>query len=56
MAFAFQCGLFNVGAEGQLYVGALASAVVPLALGGLPPVLRVTMGLLAVQAQSRIQV
>lgn len=47
VAFAFQCGLFNVGAEGQLYVGALASAVVPLALGGLPPVLRVTMGLLA---------
>lgn len=46
VAFAFQCGLFNVGAEGQLYVGALASAVVPLALEGLPPVLRVIIALL----------
>jgi len=47
VAFAFQCGLFNVGAEGQLYVGALTSAVVALALGWLPPVLRVGIALLA---------
>jgi simple sugar transport system permease protein len=47
VAFAFQCGLFNVGAEGQLYLGALTSAVVALGLGWLPPVLRVIMALLA---------
>ena len=47
VAFAFQCGLFNVGAEGQLYVGALTSAVVALALSGLPPALRVIMALAA---------
>ena len=47
VAFAFQCGLFNVGAEGQLYLGALTSAVVALALGWLPPVLRVVIALLA---------
>ncbi len=28
VAIAFKCGLFNIGAEGQLYVGALAAAVV----------------------------
>ncbi len=47
VAFASQCGLLNVGAEGQLYVGALASAVVALALSGLQPVLRVIMALAA---------
>ncbi len=47
VAFAFQCGLFNVGAEGQLYVGALTSAVVALGLGWLPPLLRVVIALLA---------
>lgn len=39
VAFAFRCGLFNIGVEGQLYVGAFAAAVVaariaPLAAGG----------------------
>lgn len=47
VAFAFQCGLFNVGAEGQLYVGALTSAVVALALNWLPPVIRVAVALMA---------
>lgn len=32
IAFAFRGGLFNIGAEGQLYVGALATAVTALAL------------------------
>ncbi|HOB89463.1 MAG: ABC transporter permease [Bacillota bacterium] len=47
VAFAFQCGLFNVGAEGQLYAGAFTSAIVALALSPLPSVLRVTIALLA---------
>ncbi|MBD3404607.1 MAG: hypothetical protein GF411_00550 [Candidatus Lokiarchaeota archaeon] len=28
VAIAFRCGLFNIGAEGQMYVGALAAAVI----------------------------
>ncbi len=48
VAVAFQCGLFNVGAEGQLYVGGLASAVVVLVLGpAVPGVVRVLLALVA---------
>jgi simple sugar transport system permease protein len=36
VAFAFQCGLFNIGAEGQLTLGALAAAVVGIVLPGVP--------------------
>ncbi|TVR86713.1 MAG: ABC transporter permease [Spirochaetaceae bacterium] len=36
VAVAFKVGLFNIGGEGQMYWGALASAVVSLALVGLP--------------------
>lgn len=36
-AFAFRAGMFNIGGEGQLYVGAFAAALVGLALPkGLP--------------------
>src|SRR5882672_1714812 len=31
-AFAFRSGMFNIGAEGQLYLGAFAAAVGALAL------------------------
>ncbi|MCR2804142.1 ABC transporter permease [Paenibacillus soyae] len=34
--FAYRCGLFNIGAEGQLYVGALAGTVAALYVPGLP--------------------
>ncbi len=33
VAIAFQCGLFNIGAEGQAYLGGLGVALVILALG-----------------------
>ncbi|MFN8176982.1 MAG: ABC transporter permease [bacterium] len=36
VAFAFRAGLFNIGAEGQLTVGAFAAAVIPLALPRAP--------------------
>ncbi|MFH1502055.1 MAG: ABC transporter permease [Candidatus Eisenbacteria bacterium] len=39
VAFAFRAGLFNIGGEGQLYLGAFACAWVGLKVGGLPPVL-----------------
>ncbi len=32
VAIAFKCGLFNIGAEGQLYIGSIAAAVVGYAL------------------------
>ena len=34
VALAFRCGLFNIGAEGQLYVAAFAAAWVGIKLGG----------------------
>jgi len=36
VALGFRAGLFNIGAEGQLYAGALASVFVGYALAGLP--------------------
>jgi simple sugar transport system permease protein len=36
VAFAFRAGLFNIGAEGQLTVGAFAAAVMPLAFPRAP--------------------
>jgi len=30
VAFAFRCGLFNVGSEGQLYMGSIAAAITAL--------------------------
>ena len=32
VALAFKCGLFNIGAEGQLYIGSMAAAVVGYAM------------------------
>src|SRR5499433_3127267 len=36
VAVAFHCGLFNIGGEGQAYVGGLGVALVCLALGSWP--------------------
>ena len=36
VALGFQCGLFNIGAEGQLYIGAAAATFVGFALTGVP--------------------
>jgi simple sugar transport system permease protein len=36
VAVAFRCGLLNIGAEGQLYVAAFATAYVGIELAGLP--------------------
>lgn len=46
VAVAFQAGLFNIGAEGQLLVGALAAAMVASFDLGLPGVLHATLALL----------
>lgn len=47
VAFAFKAGLFNIGAQGQLVFGALASAVVGFGLEGVPWVIHVPLALLA---------
>ncbi len=38
-AFGYKCGLINIGAQGQMVMGALGSCVVGLFCQGLPPVL-----------------
>lgn len=47
VAMASRCGMLNIGAEGQLYAGAMASAVTALALGGLPAPILLTVSILA---------
>lgn len=47
VAFAFRCGLFNIGAEGQFIMGALAAVWVGWGLHGLPPVIHVTITIIA---------
>lgn len=44
---ANKSGFFNIGAEGQLYAGALCSVLVGLYVPSLPPVLHITLGLIA---------
>lgn len=47
VAFAFRAGVWNIGAEGQLYAGAIAAAWVGIAGAGLPALLLVPLVLLA---------
>jgi len=46
IAFAFRCGLFNIGAEGQFIMGSVAAVWAGWAFTGLPPILHVTLTLL----------
>lgn len=43
---AFRCGLFNIGAEGQLLMGALFAAAVGFGVKGLPPLIHLPLTLL----------
>ena len=47
IAFAFQAGAFNIGAEGQFYAGAIAATWVGLHAALWPPLLAMTLPLLA---------
>lgn len=47
VAFAFKGGLFNIGAEGQLFIGAVTSAWVGVAAAGLPSLIHLTVSILA---------
>lgn len=46
-SFAAKSGVFNIGGEGQLNMGALASAVVALSMQGMPRIIVLTASILA---------
>jgi len=45
--FAYKCGLFNIGAEGQFLIGAFFAALVGISFNGLPFFIHVPMALIA---------
>lgn len=47
VALGFRAGLFNIGAEGQLFIGAMASVWVGFAVKGLPAIVHIPLALLA---------
>ncbi|MCB9145979.1 MAG: ABC transporter permease [Anaerolineales bacterium] len=46
VALGFRCGLFNIGAEGQFFVGALTSAYIGYSLTGLPTIIHLPLAIL----------
>jgi ABC-type uncharacterized transport system permease subunit len=46
-AFAYRCGLMNIGIEGQLIAGAITSSAVGIYLTGLPAIIHVPLCLIA---------
>ncbi|HEY90036.1 MAG TPA: ABC transporter permease [Thermoflexia bacterium] len=47
VAFGFQGGLFNIGAEGQYFIGGLATVFVGYSIKGLPMIIHLPLALLA---------
>jgi general nucleoside transport system permease protein len=47
VALAFRGGIFNIGTEGQLYIGAVFAVFVGYTLKGIPSTLHITLALLA---------
>jgi simple sugar transport system permease protein len=47
VAVGFRAGLFNIGVEGQLFIGAICSVWVGFAIKGLPPMVHIPLALLA---------
>ena len=47
VALAYQCGLLNIGAEGQLYVGSFAAAWVGITFSRFPGMILIPMAILA---------
>ena len=45
IALGFQAGVFNIGAEGQLYMGAIMAAWAGWTFKGLPPIIHVPLAL-----------
>lgn len=47
VAVGFRCGLFNIGAEGQIFIGAICSVWVGFAVKGLPAIVHIPLAMLA---------
>lgn len=47
IALGFRAGLFNIGAEGQMMIGGMATVVVGFSFSGLPAVIHLPLALLA---------
>ncbi|MBC8505496.1 MAG: ABC transporter permease [Anaerolineales bacterium] len=47
VALGFRVGLFNIGAEGQLFIGATTTVIAAIFLKGLPAIIHVPISLLA---------
>ncbi len=47
VALGFRSGVFNIGAEGQIFVGAITSAFVGYSITGLPAIIHIPLALLA---------
>jgi simple sugar transport system permease protein len=47
VALGFRSGLFNIGAEGQLFIGAMTSVYVGFAVTGVPAIIHIPLALLA---------
>ena len=47
VALGFQCGLFNIGVEGQIFVGAILAAFAGYSITGVPAFLHLPLALLA---------
>lgn len=47
VALGFKAGLFNIGAEGQLYAGALLAVLVGTSFGGLPSIIHIPLAIVA---------
>ncbi|HMB21276.1 MAG: ABC transporter permease [Chloroflexota bacterium] len=46
VALGFRCGLFNIGAEGQLFIGALGAAFIGYSIKGLTPFVHLPLALM----------
>lgn len=46
-AFAARCGLFNIGGEGQIYIGALGTTLIGLSVHGLTPWVAIPLAIFA---------
>ncbi|HEY3069140.1 MAG TPA: ABC transporter permease [Gaiellaceae bacterium] len=47
VAFAFRCGMFNIGGQGQYWVGLMAALYIGLHFGGMPRPLHILLCILA---------
>jgi general nucleoside transport system permease protein len=54
VALAFKCGLLNIGAEGQLYVGAFAAAWVGITFANFPGIVLIPMAIVAAMAAGAV--